>query len=133
MNKNFKKFFLPSIVAINLIAVSLIPNKPAVADGKLLEDIGIGAAAGVVGGAITNNDDVLTNAVNGAAAGAVVNGANRNKADNCENRNLAQDIGVGAAGSTAAGAVTNRDDTVSNAVNGAAAGLAINILQKNCE
>ncbi len=127
MNKFIKRAFLPSLLATGIFSATLIPAQPAAAD-DLLEDAAIGAAAGAVTGIITNNDSVLTNAVNGAAAGAAVNAANsgrRNKKD----RNLIQDVGIGAAGGTVAGEVTNRRGTVSNTINGAAAGAAIHILK----
>ena len=127
MNKFLKRALLPSLLATGIFSATLIPAKPAAADNKLLEDVGIGAAAGAVTGIITNNDSVLTNAVNGAAAGATVNAGNSGR--NKRNRNLIQDIGLGAAGGTVAGEVTNRRGTVSNTINGAAAGAAIHILR----
>ncbi|MEM7713075.1 MAG: hypothetical protein AAF349_05765 [Cyanobacteria bacterium P01_A01_bin.68] len=128
MNKFIKRAFLPSLLATGILSATLIPAQPAKADDDLLEDAAIGAAAGAITGIITNNDSVLTNAVNGAAAGAAVNAANsgrRNKKD----RNLIQDVGVGAGTSTVTGEIINRDGTVSNTINGAAAGAAIHILK----
>ncbi len=46
------------------------------------------------------------------------------------NRNVLQDVGVGAAAGTVSGAVTNRRNTGSNALNGAAAGAAIHLLTR---
>ena len=128
MNKFLKRAFLPSLLATGIFSATFIPAKPAAADEDLLKDAGIGAAAGALTGIITNNDSVLTNAVNGAAAGAAVNAANSGRR-NKRNRNIIQDVGVGAAGGTVAGEITNRRGTVSNTINGAAAGAAIHILK----
>lgn len=133
MNRILKLKLFPSLMATSLIGVTLLPFNSASADDKVLRDAGIGAAAGAVSGIITNNDSVLTNAVNGAAAGAAVNGANgiRNRGNNRDrNRNCLQDLGVGAAGGTVSGAITNRRRTASNAINGAAAGGAICLLTR---
>jgi hypothetical protein len=133
MNLFLKRTFLPGLMATSLFSATLLPAKPAAADDKILRDVGIGAAAGAVTGAITRDGSVLTNAVNGAAAGAAVNGANglRGRSKKARrNRNVVQDIGVGAGAGVISGAVTNRRHTGSNAITGAAAGTAIHLLTK---
>ncbi len=131
MNRTLKLIVLPSIIAINLVGVSLIPNKPAAANDELLRDIGVGAATGAVGGVITG-DDVLEDAVKGAAAGATVHEVNRRRARFCRSRRLERDVVAGAGGSTVAGVITNRRrDTVGDAVKGAAVGAVINATNRN--
>lgn len=132
MNRILKRILLPNLLATSLIGVSLVPGAPASADDKILRDVGIGAAAGAVTGIITNDNSPVTNAVNGAAAGAAVNAANgaRSRRARARGRNCLQDVAVGAAGGTVAGAITNRRRTGSNAINGAAAGGAICLLTK---
>ncbi len=129
MNLNLKRALLPNLLATSLLGVTLLPAQPAAADDQILRDIGIGAAAGIVTGAITNDGSALKNGINGAAAGAAVNGANGLR-KNRRNRSIVQDVGVGAAGGTVSGAITNRKNTGSNALNGAAAGAAIHLLTR---
>jgi hypothetical protein len=133
MNLFLKRTFLPSLIATSLFSATLLPAKPAAADEKVLRDVGIGAAAGAVTGAITGKGSVFTHAVNGAAAGAAVNGANgirRTSIKGRKNRNVVQDIGVGAGAGVVSGALTNRRHTGNNAITGAAAGAAIHLLTK---
>jgi hypothetical protein len=129
MNRILKRTFLPGFLAATLAGVTLVPVQPAAADDRILEDVGIGAAAGVVSGAIRGRGSVLNNAVKGGAAGAAVNGVNGTRR-NRKNRNLGQDIGVGAAAGGVTGAITRgRKDTLGDVVDGAAAGAAIHILR----
>lgn len=130
MNQILKRTFLPSLLAASLAGVTLVPAKPASADDQVIRDVGIGAAAGVVSGAIRGRGSVLNNAVKGGAAGAAVNGVNGTRRNhNYRKRNLGQDLGVGAAAGAATGAVTRGGkDTLGDAVDGAAAGAAIHIL-----
>jgi hypothetical protein len=128
MNRILKRTFLPSLMAATLASTALIPAKPAAADDQILRDVGIGAATGVVSGAIRGRGSLINNAVKGAGAGAAVNAVNGTRR-NRSNRNLIQDIGVGAAGGTATGAITRPGrDTLGDAVDGAAAGAVIHIL-----
>ncbi|MDJ0696277.1 hypothetical protein [Mastigocoleus sp. MO_188.B34] len=132
MNTTLKRIVLPCVIAINLVGVTLIPSEHAAANDELLKDIGIGAATGAVGGIITG-DDVLEDAVKGAAAGATVNEVNRRRANRCQSRKLERDILAGAGGSTVAGIITNRRrDVVGNAAKGAAVGTIIHATRKNC-
>ncbi|KST69475.1 hypothetical protein [Mastigocoleus testarum] len=132
MNTTLKRIVLPSVIAFNLVGVTLIPSEHAAANDELLKDIGIGAATGAVGGVITG-DDVLEDAVKGAAAGASVNELNRRRANRCRSRKLERDVLAGAGGSTVAGIITNRRrDVVGDAAKGAAVGGIIHATRKNC-
>ncbi|MDZ8104091.1 MAG: hypothetical protein RM338_00480 [Nostoc sp. DedQUE12a] len=130
MNTILKRTLLPSLMAASLAGVTLVPAQQASADDRVLRDIGIGAATNVVTGAIRGNGDFLGNAVKGGATGAAVNGANGLRRDR-NNRNAAQDIGVGAGASALTGVITgDRKDTLGNAIDGAAVGGAIHLLTK---
>jgi hypothetical protein len=130
MNIILKRTLLPSLMAASLAGVTLVPAEQAAADDRVLRDIGIGAATNVVPGAIRGNGDFLGNAVKGGATGAAVNGANGLRRDR-NNRNAAQDIGVGAGASALTGVITgDRKDTLGNAIDGAAVGGAIHLLTK---
>ncbi|BAY13304.1 hypothetical protein [Calothrix sp. NIES-2098] len=130
MNLNLKRTILPGLMAATLAGGSLIPAKPASAD--MLGDIGIGAGAGVVSGAVRGRGSVINNAVKGAAAGAAVNAVHgtRKQPRNRRYGNLGQDVGVGAAASTVTGIILHGGKhAVGDAVDGAAAGAAINVIQ----
>ncbi|MFW9258523.1 hypothetical protein [Nostoc sp. CALU 546] len=130
MNNILKRTLLPSLMAASLAGVTLVPAKPAAADDQVLRDAGIGAVTNVVTGAVRGNGSVLNNAVKGGVTGAAVNGANglRNTR-NRRNRNVVQDVGVGAGASAVTGVITgDGKDTLGNAVDGAAVGAAIHLL-----
>ncbi|AFZ26737.1 hypothetical protein Cylst_4671 [Cylindrospermum stagnale PCC 7417] len=129
MNQIWKRTLISSLITASLAGVTLVPAKPAAADDQIIRDVGIGAAASVTSGAVRRRGSVLNNAVKGAAAGAAVNLVNGTRSPRDQRRrNLRQDIGVGAAASTAVGAVTRgRKDTLGDAVDGAVAGAVINI------
>jgi hypothetical protein len=93
--------------------------------GDLGKNIGIGAAAGVVGGTVNSRDSVVTDAINGAVTGAAVHAVRSGRRPD-----TLRDIGVGAAANTAIGAITGRNKPLTNAVNGAATGAAIHILNR---
>ncbi|MBW4560087.1 MAG: hypothetical protein KME32_02835 [Mojavia pulchra JT2-VF2] len=131
MNRILKRTLLPGLMAASLASVSLVPVQPAAADDQILRDIGIGAAAGVISGGVRGRGSIINNAVKGAAAGAAVNGVHstRRQPKNRRNRNIIQDVGIGAAAGTAAGAITRGGkDTLGDAVDGAAAGAAIHVI-----
>jgi hypothetical protein len=130
MNLIWKRTLITSFITASLASVTLVPAKPAAADDQILRDVGIGAAASVTSGAVRGRGSVLNNAVKGAAAGAAVNAVNGTRSRyHRKHRNLGQDIGVGAAASTATGAVTRGGkDTLGDAVDGAVAGAVIHLL-----
>lgn len=127
MNQTLKCALAPGLMATSLVGATFLPMKPAAADQNIWRDIGIGAATGAVGSAITGHK-VLPNAVNGAAAGAAVNQSRDLLTPKGKRPNLLGDVGVGAGAGTVAGTVTRPHRTVGNAVNGAAVGAVINIL-----
>ncbi len=131
MNRIFKRLLIPNLLAASFVGVSLVPAQPASAGEKIGRDIAVGAGAGVVSGAIRGRGSFLNNAVKGAAAGAAVNAVNSGRR-NPQKRNIAVDAGTGAAASTAAGAILRGNkDTLGDAVDGAAAGAVIHILDNN--
>ncbi|MEH2242564.1 hypothetical protein [Nostoc sp.] len=130
MNNILKRTLLPSLMAASLAGVTLVPAKPAAADDQVLRDVGIGAVTNVVTGSVRGHGSVLGNAAKGGLTGAAVNGANGLRSHHHRrNRNLGQDIGVGAGASALTGAVTGDGrHTVGNAIDGAAVGGAIHLL-----
>ncbi|MCP6761558.1 MAG: hypothetical protein NHB32_23100 [Fischerella sp. CENA71] len=132
MNKIFKRAFLPGLLATSLVGASFVPAKPASADEYILQDLGIGAGAGVVTGAVRGRGSVVNNAVKGAAAGAAVNAVHgtRRQYQNRQKRNVVQDVGVGAAAGAVTGTILrgNTKHVVGDAVDGAITGGAINVL-----
>ena len=130
MNNILKRTLLPSLMAASLAGVTLVPAKPAAADDQVLRDAGIGAVTNVVTGAVRGKGNVLNNAVRGSVTGAAVNGANGLRSNrNRQNRNIGQDVGVGAGASAVTGVINgNGKDTLGNAVDGAAVGAAIHLL-----
>jgi len=125
MNIILKKRLLPSLILTGLVGATLIPAKPASAD-RLLKDVGIGAATGVVSGIVTKKGATVDNAINGAVSGAAVNAVNRGKKPK-----LVRDAAVGAAASTASGLIIRRRKRpVQDAVSGAIGGILINRTRK---
>lgn len=128
MRQLWKRTLMPALVTTGFVAVNGLAVKPAFAEGHWLRDIGIGTGVGAAAGVVTNDDSTLSNAANGAAAGAAVHVVHKEFGSHPRHQDLARDAGVGAAAGTVAGILTNRHNPVSNAVNGAAAGAAINLL-----
>jgi hypothetical protein len=130
MNRILQRTFLPSLVAASLTGVTLVPAQPATAN-QLLRDIGTGAATSAASGAIRGCGSFVGNAAKGAAAGAAVSTVNGHR-QNRRNPNVARNAGVGAVASTVTGAVLGScRDPLGNAVDGAAAGAVIHILDNN--
>ena len=117
---------LPGFAIAGFLGSMLLTAQPANAE-SLLEDVGIGAAVGLGTGLILGDDFGWDDAANGAAAGAACHIANEQLHDNDE-RNLAEDVAIGAAASTATGLLTNDDSVLENAAQGAAACAAINVI-----
>ena len=116
----------PGAAVASLAGAMLLVAQPAQA-GELLEDVGIGAGVGLGTGLILGDDFGVDDAANGAAAGAAVHVANEEFQEEGD-RNLIQDVGVGAAASGVVGIITNDDSFLENAAQGAAAGAVIHIL-----
>ncbi len=127
LNRIRNKVVLPSLLTASFIGVNTLAIQPAKADEHLLRDVGIGAAAGVLTGVITHRSPVAS-AINGAAAGAAVSGANDVFGSHPGHRDIARDAVAGAAGSSAIGQLTGRRHALNNAIEGAAAGAAINLI-----
>lgn len=126
MNTQLTSKLLPGIITTSLLAGVFLPAKPAVAD-DLLQDIGIGAATGVVTGEIINNGSTVGNVVKGAATGAAVN-ATHDRNNNSVGGTI-QDAAVGAAANTVTGVILDDGSVGENAATGAATGALINILK----
>jgi hypothetical protein len=126
MNRNLKRTLIPGLMATGLVGSAFLSVKPAFARDRILRDIGIGAGAGAATSIITGHP--LSSAVNGAAAGAGVYGTNKAFGSHAGHRDLARNAGAGAASSLVTGAVTGQHHPLNNAINGAAAGTAINLL-----
>lgn len=126
MNTQIINKLLPGIITTTLLAGVFLPAKPAAADG-LLQDIGIGAAAGVVTGEVIDNGSTLGNAVKGAATGAAVNATGDR--DNNSVGGVVRDAAVGAAANTVTGIILDDGSVGENAATGAGTGALINILK----
>lgn len=126
MNRILKSAILPTLAVTSLVGLNFVSIRPVSAGNHQIRDIGIGAGASTVTGEITGHHHAAKNAINGAAAGAAVHALDHGK---CHRRggHLVRDIGVGAGAGTVAGLITNRHHTLSNAINGAAAGGAVNL------
>jgi hypothetical protein len=126
MNRILKHTLLPTLVATSLVGVNLVCAKPASANDNWIRDIGIGAATGVVTGAVTHDGSTISNVLNGAGAGAAVHAAS--DGNHHSGGDLLRDVGVGAAAGTVSGAITNHRHPINNVINGAATGAIINVL-----
>ncbi|MGC1310397.1 MAG: hypothetical protein WA885_24470 [Phormidesmis sp.] len=123
--RHFDWMSKPMGVAIaSLAGATLLAAQPAQA-GSLGEDAAIGAGVGVVTGVIFGNGIGLDNAVNGAAAGTACHVANEELHEKDE-RNLAEDLAIGAVTAGGVGILTNDDSFLENAAQGAAACGVIN-------
>ncbi|NJM96717.1 MAG: hypothetical protein HC800_05550 [Phormidesmis sp. RL_2_1] len=109
-----------------LLGAAVLTAQPAQA-GTLLEDAAIGAGVGLGTGLVLGDRVGADDAINGAAAGVACNVANEALHEDGE-RNLLEDVGIGAATSGAVGILTNDDSFLSNAAQGAAACGVIHIL-----
>jgi hypothetical protein len=127
MNRILKHTLLPTLVATGLVGVNLVAAKPASANDQWIRDVGIGAATGLVTGAVTHDGSTISNVINGAGAGAAVHAASDGR-NYHKSGDLLRDVGVGAAAGTVSGAITNHHHPVNNVINGAATGALINIL-----
>ncbi len=116
----------PELAAIALTGLVVMMAQPAKA-GTVLEDAAVGAGVGLGTGAVLGNRIGVDDAVNGAAAGTACHVANEELHEEDE-RNLVEDLVVGAVASGGVGLLTNNDSFVTNAVQGAAACGVINVI-----
>lgn len=116
----------PEIAAIAFTGLVTLMALPANA-GELVEDVAVGAGVGLGTGVILGEKVGVDDAVNGAAAGAACHVANEALHEEGE-RNLAEDVAVGAVVAGGVGTLTNDDSFLSNAAQGAAACTVIHVL-----
>ncbi|MEL6157734.1 MAG: hypothetical protein AAFR18_00770 [Cyanobacteria bacterium J06627_32] len=116
----------PSLAAIALTGLMAWMAQPAKAD-DLLEDAAIGAGVGLGTGLLLGDDFGLDDAANGAAAGVACNLVNEEFRGDGD-RNLVEDLAVGAVAAGGVGLITNDDSFIENAAQGAAACGVINVL-----
>ena len=116
----------PGIAAIALTGLMAMMAQPAKA-GDLIEDAAIGAGVGLGTGLILGDRVGADDAINGAAAGAACHLANEALQEEGE-RNLLQDLGIGAVAAGGVGTITNDDSFLENAAQGPAACGVIHIL-----
>ncbi|MEL6353918.1 MAG: hypothetical protein AAFR58_19505 [Cyanobacteria bacterium J06627_28] len=121
-----KSVLAPWLAAIALTGLMAMFAKPARAD-DLLEDAAIGAGVGLGTGVILGDSVGVDDAVNGAAAGAACNVANDALQEEGQ-RNLTEDLLVGAVAAGGVGILTNDDSFLTNAAQGAAACGVIHVL-----
>ena len=117
MKKALTTIFITGLTTVTLCSVLAGPSS-----AQLLENIGIGAGAGIITGTIVGDDAGLDDVINGGAAGAAVEVIGR------ENSSVAEDAAIGAAAGAVVGTITNDDSFIENAIQGGAAGALINIL-----
>jgi hypothetical protein len=129
MNRTLKRTVFSSLLVTGLAGTALLPMKPAAADDHLVRNVGIGAATGAVSGIIFHHSP-LGGAVNGAAAGAAVTGANHAFGTHPGHRDLPRDAAVGGAAGVVTGVVTGPHRPLKNTIDGAAAGAVINLLTR---
>lgn len=106
-----------------VMALSALPAQA----GTVLEDAAVGAGVGLGTGLIFGERVGVDDAVNGAAAGAACNVANAALHEEGD-RNLLEDVAVGAVTAGSVGTLTNDDSFLSNAAQGAAACTVIHVL-----
>ncbi|WP_215610305.1 hypothetical protein [Leptothoe spongobia] len=117
MKKALTALFITGLATGTFGSVLAAPSS-----AQLLENIGIGAGAGIITGTVVGDDAGLDDVINGGAAGAAV------EIVGGDDSSLAEDAAIGAAASAAVGTITNDDSLIENAIQGGAAGALINIL-----
>lgn len=106
--------------------VLLVAAQPAQA-GSLGEDAAVGAGVGLGTGLILGDEFGVDDAANGAAAGVACHVANEEFHEEGE-RNLVEDLAIGAVAAGGVGLITNNDSFLENAAQGAAACGVIHVL-----
>ncbi|MEM9266111.1 MAG: hypothetical protein AAGA46_11355 [Cyanobacteria bacterium P01_F01_bin.13] len=117
MKKALTALFIAGLTTGTLSSVLATPSS-----AQLLENIGIGAGAGIITGTVVGDGAGLDDVINGGAAGAAV------EVIGGENSSVAEDAAIGAAAGAVVGTITNDDSFIENAIQGGAAGALINIL-----
>ena len=119
-----KRAMIPAVTFAALTGGIMLIAQPAQA-GDLAEDAAIGAGVGLCTGLLLGDDFGVDDAVNGAAAGAACHIANEEFHEEGE-RNLVEDLAIGAVAAGGVGLITNDDSFLENAAQGAAACGVIN-------
>ncbi|MEL6778862.1 MAG: hypothetical protein AAFO06_16560 [Cyanobacteria bacterium J06597_16] len=109
-----------------LAGAMMLAAQPAHA-GSLGEDAAVGAGVGLGTGLILGDDFGVDDAANGAAAGVACHIANEEFHEDGD-RNLLEDVAIGAVAAGGVGLITNDDSFLENAAQGAAACATINVL-----
>ena len=117
---------VPCTVVASIVGIMLMSVQPARA-GSLVEDVLTGAGVGLGAGLILGDDFGVDDAANGAAAGAACHIANEEWQEEGK-RNLGEDLVIGAVTAGGVGLITNDDNVLENAAQGAAACGVINVL-----
>ncbi|MEM6253716.1 MAG: hypothetical protein AAF821_12420 [Cyanobacteria bacterium P01_D01_bin.156] len=117
MKKTLTTLLMTGLTSVTLGSVLAAPGS-----AQLLENIGIGAGAGIITGTVVGDDAGLDDVINGGAAGAAV------EVIGGETSSVAEDAAIGAATGAVVGTITNDDSFLENAIQGGAAGALINIL-----
>jgi len=120
------RVMMPGLAAAALTGLMVMMAQPAKA-GTLIEDAAVGAGVGVVTGTLLGESAGVDDAVNGAAAGTACHVANDALHEDGD-RNLVEDLAVGAVTAGGVGTLTNDDSFLTNAVQGAAACGVINVI-----
>ncbi|MGB5917318.1 MAG: hypothetical protein WBG63_20810 [Phormidesmis sp.] len=116
----------PELAAIALTGLMVMMAQPAKA-GTVLTDAAVGAGVGVATGTVLGRQVGVDDAVNGAAAGTACHVANEELHEENE-RNLAEDLAIGAVTAGGVGLLTNNDSFLTNAAQGAVACGVINVI-----
>lgn len=116
----------PGLAAIALTGLMALMAQPAKA-GEILEDAAIGAGVGLGTGLLLGDEVGVDDAANGAAAGAACHVANEALHEEGD-RNLVEDLAIGAVAAGGVGLITNDDNFLENAAQGAAACGVIHVL-----
>jgi catabolite regulation protein CreA len=121
-----RTILLPGLALVSLMGLPLLTAQGAQA-GSLGEDAAVGAGVGLGTGLILGDDFGADDAANGAAAGVACHVANEELQEEGE-RNLAEDLAIGAVAAGGVGLITNDDSFLENAAQGAAACGTIHVL-----
>ena len=125
-SKLVNRVMTPEVAAIAMTALMALMAQPAKA-GTLAEDALIGAGVGLGTGVVLGDEVGADDAINGAAAGAACHIANEEFHEDGE-RNLAEDLAIGAVAAGGVGLITNDDSFLTNAAQGAAACGVIHVV-----
>ena len=116
----------PGLAAVALTGLMTLMAQTAKAV-EIIEAKAVGAGVGLGTGLLLGDEAGLDDAANGAAAGAACHEANEALHEEGD-RNLVEDLAVGAVAAGGVGLITNDDSFLENAAQGAAACGVIHVL-----